>query len=634
MATFYSYLVIALATLYASSNVLAKQKGATNIDELRAHYIDLEKSLWKYLEQRTDANQNQKLKKVFESNRIFTLQNFRKEFIYDKYFPLQRFYEWSLLEIDFRIINELFQYFRETLIKYENGNYDERATRDLAESVLDDPKISIKNTSIKIHNVMTLQGFYYRSIGASNEQICATKQSPQQFLYSLYSDITLTELKGYAMMQFSWMILNIYDKGNFTDEAKLMRADFEKRSIESQEMVKQVMQRADRVLWTCDPPVYVKGETYDEVTRLLQGYIENEVDMNPDHTCRENCGYYVESKSHGCFKDLYCSRQPRCNGKILSCTYVDSDMWICPASEKSTRRYEYITYENGRSLGKPGHCVRGTTKVDSWWRWLFWHCSYCFCLCDEQGVKSDRYFNLRETISDVDKNKVVTGLRFVKKNRVFHLQIQQGELAPRGNINETSLQWKPVEEYKIFDLNVSPGIDYHTLTASSRAVDLDDLMADVPSYIVTGVKFRVVGAHLNLEMRITEFDFEAGKLVEPHVTSYWISNDNTDVSGNRRTEVKLKSPDVSTNSQVKSVPKSSHNQYIHFVNTDMDKDAAQNTVPFIDIQDVVSNPPVPLSGVGLYHKGQDQYGGFLAPKVITYDFSPHIQSPSFDNQTN
>lgn len=66
----------------------------------------------------------------------------------------------------------------------------------------------------------------------------------------------------------------------------------------------------------------------------------------------------------------------------------------------------------------------------------------------------------------------------------------------------------------------------------------------------------------------------------------------------------------------------------------MDKDAAQNTVPFIDIQDVVSNPPVPLSGVGLYHKGQDQYGGFLAPKVITYDFSPHIQSPSFDNQTN
>lgn len=110
-----------------------------------------------------------------------------------------------------------------------------------------------------------------------------------------------------------------------------MRADFEKRSIDSQEMVKQVMQRADRVLWTCDPPVYVKGETYDEVTRLLQGYIENEVDMNPDNTCRENCGYYVESKSHGCFKDLYCSRQPRCNGKILSCTYVDSDMWICPA---------------------------------------------------------------------------------------------------------------------------------------------------------------------------------------------------------------------------------------------------------------------------------------------------------------
>ena len=29
-------------------------------------------------------------------------------------------------------------------------------------------------------------------------------------------------------------------------------------------------------------------------------------------------------------------------------------------------------------------------KVDSWWRWLFFHCSYCLCKCDAPGPTSDR----------------------------------------------------------------------------------------------------------------------------------------------------------------------------------------------------------------------------------------------------
>lgn len=73
------------------------------------------------------------------------------------------------------------------------------------------------------------------------------------------------------------------------------------------------------------------GETYEEFTQLLQGYIQNEVDLNPDQTCRENCAEYTYTKSHGCFNNLYCQKQRRCNGKIINCRYVDSDMWICPS---------------------------------------------------------------------------------------------------------------------------------------------------------------------------------------------------------------------------------------------------------------------------------------------------------------
>lgn len=115
-----------------------------------------------------------------------------------------------------------------------------------------------------------------------------------------------------------------------------------------------------------------------------------------------------------------------------------------------------------------------------------------------------------------------------------------------------------------------------------------------------------------------------------------------------RTEIVLNRPDVPTNSRSKSQRDSTTNQYIDFTHTDLDADAAQTTVPYLDAQDVISIPPCPISGkflsnimrstqiktdtffvsgAGIYHKGLNMYGGFVAPKLITYDYSPHIEIP-------
>lgn len=88
---------------------------------------------------------------------------------------------------------------------------------------------------------------------------------------------------------------------------------------------------APRDLWRCDPAQHVEESTYAELKQLFQGYIVNEVDLNPTSTCRENCGYYSFSKVHGCYDNLFCAQQRKCKGKILNCQYVDSDMWICPS---------------------------------------------------------------------------------------------------------------------------------------------------------------------------------------------------------------------------------------------------------------------------------------------------------------
>lgn len=225
-------------------------------------------------------------------------------------------------------------------------------------------------------------------------------------LLNLYNTAVITELKAYAMVQFSYMLLRLYDKGNFTNEAEVMREKFLQRTRETTESMRDALSRASRKLWICDPKKFVKGKNYLEITELLQGYIQNEVDLNDQGTCRENCAEYKYTKSHSCYMNLYCKQQRRCNGKVINCRFVDSDSQVCPAGPGTNRRYDYVEYEDGRVYGhKKGGCARSTAKVDSWWRWLFWHCSYCMCLCDEQGTNSDRYINLRPALTNIEQNK-------------------------------------------------------------------------------------------------------------------------------------------------------------------------------------------------------------------------------------
>lgn len=106
-------------------------------------------------------------------------------------------------------------------------------------------------------------------------------------------------------------------------------------------------------------------------------------------------------------------------------------------------------------------------------------------------------------------------------------------MSPRGQINASSVQWQPVSKYGLLDRGIRNAVDYHTMAWDKRAIDLDDVIVPA-SHVVTGVRFRVVGTHLNLEIRQTEADFVTGRLIDPDHSSIWISNDNTDSSAQKR----------------------------------------------------------------------------------------------------
>lgn len=136
-------------------------------------------------------------------------------------------------------------------------------------------------------------------------------------------------------MQFSWMALQVLKQERFTEKSINQRDEYETRTRKVVDLIPKLMKRASRNSWTCDPEVHVKGQTYDEVTKLLQGYIENEVNLNTENTCKQTCEFYEVSNAT-CLNDKedgvrFCARSggKMCRGTILDCQFVDADMSVC-----------------------------------------------------------------------------------------------------------------------------------------------------------------------------------------------------------------------------------------------------------------------------------------------------------------
>lgn len=172
-----------------------------------------------------------------------------------------------------------------------------------------------------------------------------------------------------------------------------------------------------------------------------------------------------------------------------------------------------------KQFGQKTFCYENIARASS-------NCNYCYCLLDEESENSDRYFYLNQVYSNIINNKVVTGVRIIKVNRVFYLQIQQATLAPFGQVDHSTLEWKAVDSYDLPSTVVNYENVFKLNSDVNNALDLDNILTDDPTYIVTGVKMNAdsVGQRLKLSVRVTKFDFNSGKLIYPYL-SKWITSE-------------------------------------------------------------------------------------------------------------
>ena len=111
---------------------------------------------------------------------------------------------------------------------------------DFWDIILHDPNASIVRALTRIGDLIVHEKLFVSAYQEAASQICNENQSLQQLLYNLYTTVTLTEIKGYGMIQFSYKLLRLYNPGtNFTEEMEVVKQQYETRTMELCGLLKQ-----------------------------------------------------------------------------------------------------------------------------------------------------------------------------------------------------------------------------------------------------------------------------------------------------------------------------------------------------------------------------------------------------------
>ncbi|KAK0082488.1 hypothetical protein PV326_007156, partial [Microctonus aethiopoides] len=199
-----------------------------------------------------------------------------------------------------------------------------------------------------------------------------------------------------------------------------------------------------------------------------------------------------------------------------------------------------------------------------------------------------------------------------------------------GGIATNNSSWKNVTDRYITSniIEQFEGIKYAAFDHNWKTLLLDNIMLP-DRYVITGLKFERESGTSSFMLKVyaTEFDFNSGLLNAE--SSKWFYYTNFDKESNIaiRKSIELTAPDDPTRCQIYDYDKETHKS-IKFQHTDRHKDAGQNTVPFFDAQPVDTQPPFPLSGIGLFHRHKDGFGGYIAPRIFTAEVFRNIKTIS------
>ncbi|XP_057340671.1 uncharacterized protein LOC130677816 [Microplitis mediator] len=486
------------------------------------------------------------------------------------------------------------------------------------------------------------------------EELCGKTKSQQQRLYDVYETVVLTEIKGFIMTVYSYGLLSIYNNSTFTNELDKAVSELILRCNNYLLVTIEALEKLPRQIFLCDPKKHVLNETYFQLERAIRMIVIHESMVSESISCSDTCGdvdtttiyrnYRYSTRSNN--PDKKWSPHVPCKGRMHNCQDIGRAKF-CELPEFFRSRYFWIDSDVG-FFGPRESCWLGTEVQLEITTPSFWKCSTCLCQCSELDADSTatRAISLRPQLSNIKDNMVVTGVRFELKDNLVHVQIEQGKLKKIGQIDTDTVSWVELEDFVYLD-DVSGGgfakiddgkkitmkehEDFSFVRYGQRDFNLDDIYAREEGYTVTGVRFNRDPNNeraIQLEVHITPANFSEGLLIPTEDNpSKWLTPE--DMPGRDfeplipRTEVDL--TDRNDPTQIKdNIPDTQDNSGIWFTVTNKWQEIGENTIPFFDKQLVSPHPKVALDGIGVFHRGTKESGGFLSFKVFAFDLPKYL----------
>ncbi|KAK0174609.1 hypothetical protein PV327_010367 [Microctonus hyperodae] len=448
-----------------------------------------------------------------------------------------------------------------------------------------------------------------RSIDTSDEL-----KAWDQYVISFYNSVLLTITKMYSIIlisykyaaypteegiAFSFIADNLRDSTSYKTVKNNAVMEFKKLVKILTSSINPIIVEPTEI-YQNDPSHYIEDINYGQLTYFLRSYETNQKYLNPNHDCDFNCIDYSNTHHYTVKKNEVANRESICNGHIYSCKKILPKK-ICVNNETC----------DIDALSSPVDIQRG--------------CSICACTCDEnKSQQSIRYVNLRSVMSFHIKGYIVTGIRFVIINRTISLQIQQG-VYNNITVDPTTVRWKKINDINPNDADESEIVK---LNYNRRSFALDDVLLPIDS-VVIGVKFILERGLIKLRIMGSNRKNFGGLDTFQRKTLV-----SCDMRINRD-EINTKGLTIPTLKKFNNRIFSEQNKFSTiFKQAKMTNSTKEYIVPFIDLQDVVTNPPSPIVGAGLHLRYDIGSGGFLAPKIMSHHDSRVTSAHYINNILN
>ncbi|KAK0182777.1 hypothetical protein PV327_000878 [Microctonus hyperodae] len=370
----------------------------------------------------------------------------------------------------------------------------------------------------------------------------------------------------------------------------------------------------------------LESEDFIQLTDLRRPIIIDQSEIEKDN-CAPTCEHFNATKNEAP-KNYEGVSLSKCYGWLDSCRrFANKKDEKTPSKYCFTKKERHLIWTDDKShttfRNTTEKCIKKSMPSIFPSNVYNHECNICLCMCTEESTDPESItnwaFSLLPQESDIDNDRILTGVRFRTHGKLIHLQIQESQINSDDEDN-----WKPLSSPENLVLNK----DYSLLEPNSRTLNLDVIHVPLDN-VITGVRFTRIpnidknGWALSMEVQGTKFDKETGKLIKN--SNIWYNSNNAPIaSANYQRERIEISMDNSISSLFTNDKFYESNTYIKFGPANGRNDTGQYTIPYLSTSNAQTEKTKMLNGIGLTYKKTEGNIGFIKPNIFYYSANNYI----------